>query len=173
MMRCLSQRGVWWRQLGLLLTIVKKRASKESPLIYVYCHEVVLSGRRRCCLSLCVKCVCVCICFLNACASYMCVPEQQMEVGESSNNKLWVVYQTIKIECSHLIISSLSLSLPSLLPFFNSCSSCCDVTIVTAGSSQIGCVHLFPLNYGFATEIANQPLRSTREEEEIEWIYFD
>lgn len=37
MMRYLSQQGVWWRQLGLLLAIIR-RASKQSTLLYFYCH---------------------------------------------------------------------------------------------------------------------------------------
>lgn len=86
----------------------------------------------------------------------MCEPELQIEARESGNkSELYISY--------HIWIV---LFLP-ITPLVE------RVPMVTAGSAQIGCIRLFPLNCGFAAEIANQALRSTGEEEEIVWIYFD
>lgn len=83
-------------------------------------------------------------------------PELQIEARESGNkSELYISY--------HIWIV---LFLP-ITPLVE------RVSMVTAGSAQIGCIRLSPLNCGFAAEIANQALRSAGEEEEIVWIYFD
>lgn len=88
----------------------------------------------------------------------------QLEAGESSHKRRCT--SAIKSEwCSHLIVS-----LPHSASRPPSCWECCH----GSGSELSGSVHpSLSLNYGCAAEIANQPLRSAGEEEEIVWIYFD
>lgn len=119
--------------------------------LYSHCHDTMLSERRRCGLFLFLK-------------HMHFARGPQLEAGESNHKRRCT--SAIKSEwCSHLIVS-----LPHSASRPPSCWECCH----GSGSELSGSVHpSLSLNYGCAAEIANQPLRSAGEEEEIVWIYFD
>lgn len=97
----------------------------------------------------------------------MCAPEPQTEAGEPSN-KSWVVYQLSNLNSIHIWSYLHSPHLPL--------SAVTRLVECYRGNGRELSDWLRPslsLNYGFAAEIANQPLRSAGEEDEIVWIYFD
>lgn len=180
MMRRLSQRGVWWRQLGLLLAIVKAAHAQTVPLLYAFTamRQCYQWGADAACY--CVKCECVCVCarmlFKHTCIC-MCAPEQQMEAGESSNNKLWVVYIGLSNQNGVFTFDHIFSPLPPSLPSFSSHSLLLRVlpwqrrrALRLAAPPPL----LLPPELWFSLLKLPISLSDPLErEEEIVWIYFD
>lgn len=128
--------------------------ANSPPLICFYCHEAVLSVRCRCCLLLCKVWVCVCVraCFLNT-RVFACVRPNnrwKLESRVITNCELYISAYQIRMECSHLIISSLPSLPPSPLSALTpSCWECYHGN----GGELSDWLRLppffFPLNYGF------------------------